>query len=126
MNNMMRTVRIDGGYPWKKKVLVDGVELPYVSELTMTMEPDMVTQFDIKVLGEPSIDVLGRVCIDFTPVTLSSALAVVKSQVRTNGQFRDGFKASIESALREYGDYPVNGLAEKILERITGEESGTW
>ena len=34
---MMSKVRIEGGYPWKKKVLVDGQELPYVSELHMEM-----------------------------------------------------------------------------------------
>ena len=123
---MMSKVRIEGGYPWKKKVLIDGEELPYVSELHMTMEPDMVTKFEIMLLGEPSVDVLGSVCLDFSPQTVSCALAVVKSRVKTDGVFRNGFKASIESALREYGDYPVNGLAEKILERITGEESGTW
>ena len=123
---MMSKVRIEGGYPWKKKVLVDSQELPYVSELHMEMEPDMVTRFEITMLGEPSVDVLGSVCLDFSPQTVSCALAVIKNRVKTDGVFRDGFKASIESALREYGDYPVNGLAEKILERITGEESGTW
>lgn len=123
---MMSHVRIEGGYPWKKKVLVDGKELPYVSELVMSMEPDMVTRFDITLQGEPTIDVLGSVCLDFTPHTVSTAVAVIKSQVKTDGTFRGAFKASIESALREYGDYPVNGLAEKILERITGEESSAW
>lgn len=123
---MVSNVRIEGGYPWKKKVLVDGKELPYVSELVMSMESDMVTRFDITLQGEPTIDVLGSVVLDFTPRTIGASMAVIKGQIRTNGTFRDAFKASIESALREYGDYPVNGLAEKILERITGEESGAW
>ena len=123
---MVSNVRIEGGYPWKKKVLVDGKELPYVSGLEMTMEPDIVTSFEIKLQGEPTVDVLGSVCLDFTPRTVEVAMSVIKSQIKTDGGFRDGFKASIESALREYGDYPVNGLAEKILERITGEELNTW
>lgn len=123
---MASNVRIEGGYHWKKKVSVDGKELPYVSALTMTMEPGMVTSFDIQLQGEPTIDVLGSVCLDFTPQTVSTAMMVIKEQIKTNGVFRDAFKASIESAIRDYGDYPVNGLAEKILERITGEESNSW
>ena len=122
----MSKVRIEGGYPWKKKVLVDGEELPYVSELHMDMRTDMVTKFDITLLGEPSVDILGSVCLDFTPHTLGGALSVIKNKIKSDGAFRDGFKASIESAIRDYGDYPVNGLAEKILERITGEERVTW
>lgn len=79
--------------------------------------------FDFEMEGIPEIDMFGDIRFSFTPETVEEAVKVLRNELMKHGDFYNGFKASIITAIRESdnGIYESE-MAENILERIIGEE----
>lgn len=54
-----------------------------VKKLGLSMEP-MRTDIDLEINGEPELEVLGDVTIDFSPRTVKSAVMVIKNALKKN------------------------------------------
>ena len=69
-------------------------------------------------------DVKSSVEFGYTPSTVREACIVLKNELeKPNSPVRAAFKASIISAIDEAPNYTnMDKLAERILERIIGEE----
>lgn len=69
-------------------------------------------------------DVRSSVEFGYTPSTVREACVVLKNELeKQNSPVRAAFKASIKLAIDEAPNYTnMDKLAERILERITGEK----
>lgn len=102
------------------KVIYDGKELDGVRSLTMSIEPDALPKVDVDLISR-SIDFDNMADVNFYlhPMSVAECIKGLRFALATDDVLRDGFVASIKSALDDANNYtPNDKLAEEILDRI--------
>lgn len=104
---------------------IDGNKVPWVRSVDFHVAVDEVPTFKFETLGKPDIDMPSTVVFDFSPENLSDACLIVSEELEKHGDFYKAFVESVLSVLKEVPDGTeiwLNELAEKIVQRIAGEE----
>ena len=112
----------DASWMGCRRMYVDDVELKNITGINMEILPGEISKFEVSMCGFADIDTIGDVNISFCPQTVVEAVSVMRKQLMNDMELRKGFLASIMTALRENEGYPDNAMANKILERLIGEE----
>ena len=130
-------------------VEIDGQKISNVTSVDYHVEVDKKPTFSLGVYSNSNIDIESDyIKLDVSPVNVESAIKILRSELSNNNprcnhygiknELRESFIASIESALNEDNDFGAaciffcnatdgtifdkNRLAEKILDRILGDE----
>lgn len=105
------------------KCAIDGHEIRNVKSVDFHMSVVEAPVFKLETFGIPDIDMTGEICFSFTPQTVLESIYVLQNELLKHGDLYNGFKASIESALKEVpaGSDP-HDEADMILRRVIGEE----
>ncbi len=105
------------------KYVIDGHEIKNIKSVNFSMSAFEAPVFKFETFGIPDIDITGEICFSFTPQTVSESIYVLRNELLKHGDLYNGFKASIESALKEVpaGSDP-HDEADMILRRVIGEE----
>lgn len=119
-------VRNDSGKIIPTKVSINGLDVRCRSvhyyadtEMIPTCTVELLTLGDIEV---NHADILFR----FTPDTVEDAVKILRHELLKHGELYDSFVASIESSVKDQflvlPFQPTREVAEKILDRVIGEE----
>lgn len=129
---MLANVKIeqDKEYPYKHKVFVDGKQIEKITHLDFQVNPLEGPQVTLNLETMSGIDFEGQAEINFleTPFTVENACKILRDELLKHGDLYNGFLASIQSALRDYGymtaciENADEEIAYEILRRIIGEE----
>lgn len=104
---------------------IDGNKVPRVRSVDFHVAVDEFPTFKFETLGKPDIDMPSTVVFDFSPENLSDACLIVSEELEKHGDFYKAFVESVLSVLKEEPagtEIWLNELAEKIVQRIAGEE----
>ena len=118
-------------------VEIDGQKISNVTSIDYHVEVDKTPTFSIGIYSNSNIDMeADYIKLDISPVNVESAIKILRSELSKNNprcnhlgidnELRKGFLASIKSALEEGFSMPDgvtdDELAEKILDRLIGED----
>lgn len=103
-------------------VYVDGTKIS-VRSMRIELLPDRVPVAEIELLPqEIDYEHLTQTELFLHPESIAECVRGVQFELQINQEFRDGFIASIKSALDDYsGEEDNEELARRILERVSGE-----
>lgn len=105
---------------------INGKKIDRVKSVDFRVAVDEVPTFTFETIGLPDIDMQGYILFSFTPETVREAVKVLRNELLKHGDFYAGFWSSIASSVEEQkddiSDKTTLAIAEKILDRIIGEE----
>ena len=116
---------------------IDGRPIKKVRSIDYHVGVDKLPEVSLEVVGTADIDLeADYVKLDITPDNVESAVTILRTELSkdnyrrkhlgTENELRKGFLASIKSALEDGFSMPDgikdDELAEKILDRLIGEE----
>lgn len=107
------------------RVYVDGKEIQGINKVIFKQDTCSIPTFTIGVLGNPNIDLNGKVIWEYTPSTIEEAERLVKEEIWRNPVYRRAKLDEIEDLLREstvvWEEWEYKMLAERIVDRLYGE-----
>lgn len=128
---MLANVKIEQGKenPIIYKVYVDGKQIHRIASVDFNIDYSSSTLPEVNILIGGGIDFEGMADIhfDYSPLTVKEACKILQKELLKHEELYNGFIASIASSLHEEQVFILpfqdeNDIAEKILERIIGEE----
>ena len=127
---MLATVKIEQDKENKHihRVFVDGKEIKRVRSVGFEVSVDSPPNVNIEIVGGCDFEGMADVHFDYSPRTTKEACRIIREELLKREELYNGFIASIESSLKEQKVtglpfQPESEIAEKILNRIIGEES---
>ena len=102
---------------------IDGVPVNYVRTIDFHAEPCEVPHVDLELVSGFEFDGLADIGINISPESTAECISGLGFALQMDEDLRNGFLASIRSALDEAGNYENNEkLAERVLDRVLGTE----
>lgn len=104
-------------------VEIDGTPIDYVRSVEFYADAGAVPTVNLEVVSGFAFDGLADIGINISPESIVECIRGLDFALRMDDDLRNGFLASIRSALDEAGNYENNNkLAERILDRVLGTE----
>lgn len=126
VNNMIGSLRvkpIENTYNGHQ-VFVDGTEIKNVRSLVFNVDVDSTPEATIEVSGKLDYNGLARIGLTLEPEAVRECIMGLQFALQMDDDLRNGFIASIKSALDEAKNYESNEkLSERILDRILGVDT---
>ena len=123
MIGSLRVKPVDGSYNGHQ-VFVDGTEIKNVRSMTFDVEPDAIPEANIEVVGRLDYNGLAEIGLMLDPESVKECILGLRFAIQMDEDLRNGFVASIKSALDEAGNYENNEkLSERILDRVLGVDA---
>lgn len=107
------------------RLLVNGREIKNFISAKYEISAESVPALYCEMVGMTDIDALGYVVIDPSPLNLQEACQIITEELKKHGDFYKAFVESVMSVLKEEPaghEIWLDELAEKIVQRIAGEE----
>lgn len=93
--------------------------------VNINVEVDCVPQCEVTICPE-NVEYNGQADVkyDFTPETVQQAVVVLRNELLKHGEFYDGFRSSVKSAVDECRTDIVtrDEMVDAIMKRIIGED----
>ena len=122
----MERVRITEGHTssWLpcRRMFVGDTEIHNVTSIDVSVRPGEIASFNVGLVGELDVEIMGDVQFTCDTKTIQSAALVLMKQIENDKDFRDAFVASVYSGIKDCGDKLCGyAMAEKIVSRVIGE-----
>lgn len=102
---------------------VNGKEINNISSIEFYADPYQIPVVQLGLASGIDYDGLADIGIDISPESTAECISGLGFALQMDEDLRNGFLASIRSALDEAGNYENNEkLAERILDRVLGTE----
>lgn len=102
---------------------VNGKKINNITSIEFYVDPYQIPVVQLGLASGIDYDGLADVSIDISPESTVECIRGLDFALRMDEDLRNGFLASIRSALDEAGNYENNNkLAERILDRVLGTE----
>lgn len=102
---------------------VNGKEINNISSIKFYADPYQIPVVQLGLASGIDYDGLADIGIDISPESTAECISGLGFALQMDEDLRNGFLASIRSALDEAGNYENNEkLAERILDRVLGTE----
>lgn len=122
-NIKIRQLNGIGNLESRYDIEIDGVPVNHVRAVDFHAEPYEVPHIDLELVSGFEFDGLADIGINISPESTVECIRGLDFALRMDESLRDGFLASIRSALDEAGNYENNDkLAERILDRVLGTD----
>ena len=112
------------------RVFIDGKQIEKITHLDFQVNPLEIPSVKLNIERMSGVDFEGQAEVNFLndPFTVQNACKILQEELLKHGDLYRAFSASIESSLKEQKVtelpfQPESEIAEKILNRIIGEES---
>ena len=126
---MLANVKIeqDKEKPWLQRVYKDGQEITSVRHVDANFDVDEIPTVNVEIAGGLDFEGMEDIHFDYSPQTVKEACKIMREELFKHGDLYMAFLASIESSLKEQKVtalpfQPEIDIADKILQRIIGEE----
>ena len=129
---MLANVKIEQDKENKQihRVFIDGKQIEKITHLDFQVNPLEIPSVKLNIERMSGVDFEGQAEVNFLndPFTVQNACKILQEELLKHGDLYRAFSASIESSLKEQKVtelpfQPESEIAEKILNRIIGEES---
>ena len=109
------------------RVFVNGEKLKRVNHIDLNIDVDEAPQVNVGIVGGCDFEGMADIHFDYSPQTAKEACKILREELFKHGDLYIAFLASIESSLREQKAtalpfQPERDIADKILQRIIGED----
>ena len=109
------------------RVFVNGEKLKRVNHIDLNIDVDEAPQVNVGIVGGCDFEGMADIHFDYSPVTVKESCKILRDELLKHGDLYRAFSASIESSLREQKITalpfrPESDIADKILQRIIGED----
>ena len=109
------------------RVFVNGEKLKRVNHIDLNIDVAEVPQVNVVIVGGCDFEGMADVHFDYSPYTFKESCKILRDELLKHGDLYRAFSASIESSLREQKItalpfQPESDIADKILQRIIGED----
>ena len=109
------------------RVFVNGEKLKRVNHIDLNIDVDEAPQVNVGIVGGCDFEGMADIHFDYSPQTVKEACKILREELFRHGDLYIAFLASIESSLREQKAtalpfQPERDIADKILQRIIGED----
>ena len=109
------------------RVFVNGEKLKRVNHIDLNIDVDEAPQVNVGIVGGCDFEGMADIHFDYSPHTVKEACKIIRDELLKHGNLYNGFLSSIESSLREQKVtalpfQPERDIADKILQRIIGED----
>lgn len=109
------------------RVFVNGEKLKRVNHIDLNIDVAEVPQVNVGIVGGCDFEGMADIHFDYSPYTVKEACKILRDELLKHGDLYNGFISSIESALKEQKAtalpfQPERDIADKILQRIIGED----
>ena len=109
------------------RVFVNGEKLKRVNHIDLNIDVYEVPQVNVGIVGGCDFEGMADINFDYSPNTVKEACKILREELFRHGDLYIAFLASIESSLREQKVtalpfQPERDIADKILQRIIGED----
>lgn len=109
------------------RVYKDGKEITRVRHIDANFDVDEVPTVNVEIAGGFDFEGMADIHFDYSPQTVKEACKILREELFRHGDLYMAFLASIESSLREQKItalpfQPESDIADKILQRIIGED----
>lgn len=109
------------------RVFVNGEKLKRVNHIDLNIDVYEVPQVNVGIVGGCDFEGMADIHFDYSPNTVKEACKILREELFRHGDLYIAFLASIESSLREQKVtalpfQPERDIADKILQRIIGED----
>ena len=111
------------------RVFIDGKQIDKITHLNFQVNPLEIPSVTLNIERMSGVDFEGQADVNFlnNPFTVRKACEILRDELLKHGDLYKAFSASIESSLREQKVtalpfQPESDIADKILQRIIGEE----
>lgn len=126
---MIANVKIeqDKENPGIHRVYQNGNEIKRVVEADLKISADSFPEVNITIGGGCDFEGMADIHFDYSPQTAKEACKILREELFKHGDLYIAFLASIESSLMEQKVtalpfQPESDIADKILQRIIGED----
>ena len=126
---MIANVKIeqDKENPLVHRVYKDGKKITRVRHVDTNFGVDEVPTVNVEIVGGFDFDGMEDIHFDYSPYTVKEACKILREELLKHGDLYRAFSASIESSLKEQKVtalpfQPESDIADKILQRIIGED----
>lgn len=106
-------------HPFFHDIYIDGKYIDKVTSIDLSISPCEIPRVDIGILSIPEFE--GSADVYYTAETVRTAFDVMKTELWQHKEVYKAFLSSVESVLLE-NNISDDGLSEKILKRIIGED----
>lgn len=111
------------------RVFIDGKQIEKITHLDFQVDPCEIPSVTLNIERMSGIDFEGQAEVNFlkTPFSVENACKILRDELLKHGDLYNEFLSNIESVLKEEKVMVImsqtrNEIAEKILNRIIGEE----
>ena len=111
------------------RVFIDGKQIEKITHLDFQVNPSEIPSVTLNIEQMSGIDFEGQAEVNFLndPFTVQNACKIIQEELLKHGDLHRAFSASIESSLKEQKVtalpfQPESDIADKILQRIIGED----
>ena len=111
------------------RVFIDGKQIDKITHLDFQVNPMEIPSVTLNIERMSGVDFEGQAEVNFLndPFTVKNACKILRDELLKHGDLYKAFSASIESSLREQKItalpfQPESDIADKILQRIIGED----
>ena len=109
------------------RVYKDGQKITRVRHIDANFDVDEVPTVNVEIVGGLDFEGMADIHFDYSPQTVKESCKILRDERLKHGDLYRAFSASIESSLREQKItalpfQPESDIADKILQRIIGED----
>ena len=109
------------------RVYKDGQEITRVRHIDANFDVDEIPTVNVEIVGGFDFEGMADIHFDYSPQTVKEACKILREELMKHGDLYNGFLSSIESSLKEQKAtalpfQPERDIADKILQRIIGED----
>lgn len=111
------------------RVFIDGKQIEKITHLDFQVNPLEIPSVTLNIERMSGVDFEGQADVNFlnNPFTVKNACKILQEELLKHEDLYNAFSASIESSLREQKVtalpfQPESDIADKILQRIIGED----
>ena len=126
---MLANVKIDQNTEKRLyfRVYKDGQEITRVRHIDANFDVDEIPTVNVEIVGGFDFEGMADIHFDYSPYTVKEACKILRDELLKHGDLYNGFLSSIESSLKEQKVtglpfQPKSDIADKILQRIIGED----
>lgn len=109
------------------RVYKDGQKITRVRHIDANFDVDEIQTVNVEIVGGFDFEGMADIHFDYSPYTVKEACKILQEEILKHGDLYNGFLSSIESSLKEQKVtglpfQPESEIADKILQRIIGED----